>query len=713
MSLPPLGEPSAEADTAFFAAFGSQRFPFSSPDGSDVGPSFECAGAQLQQRVTGRLAEHRAAWLAAGAASESSIMDLVDIGLRLPWRDGPPPRHRGGPNYGCPPGSPQQAFLKAALLELVRFASCREVSEAEVWVVCPLGVCEKPSSPGPSAPDHLRKFRLIADHRFVNEFLMKLRMHLDGLGAFAPFLDPEDLLVTIDLSSAYYHVKIAPEDQKYMGFTYAGRFFVWTCLPFGLRTSPWAFTKLTRFCERHIRRKFNLPLHGYLDDFTLAIKPHRLQQDPDLVDKVVAEWRSFGWVLQPSKCELDPSTRREALGFLIDTHRMQFFVKPKRVVKVKAHVSGLLAELRALRPVSARAVSRVVGLIISCRLALGDRALLFTRYLMHDLRLVRDGQWDLEVVVCRQSFEHLAIWDARFDEWNGSDIRPRPFQASVFAAADASERSVAGFVYRTPRLGPCHLPIFADLDPTLLGSSSTRREMTGYHHTVKCMTQVLDLRGTDVLLDVDSLSAVHISQRGGSQALCPATATLGIHDDLLKLHLLQEEFGFRLRLRWNPRDCALQQQADDLSKDVDRFDFSLSPHWLSLALERVDVSGWVDRFASPASCVCGRFFSRYISDGAEGFDSLLFAWDEPSWIFPPFPLLDKVMARLAHSPCECILIVPLWPDRAWFHVLEHRLRPRYCVWSMVTSPGALVDINGCAFFGSVFTTEMVVLHLRP
>ena len=125
------------------------------------------------------------------------------------------------------------------------------------------------------------------------------------------------------------------------------------------------------------------------------------------------------------------------------------------------------------------------------------------------------------------------------------------------------------------------------------------------------------------------------------------------------------------------------------------------------------MSGWVDRFASPASCVCGRFFSRYISDGAEGFDSLLFAWDEPSWIFPPFPLLDKVVARLAHSPCECILVVPLWPDRAWFHVLEHRLRPQYCVWSMVTSPGALVDVNGCAFFGSVFTTEMVVLHLRP
>ena len=87
-------------------------------------------------------------------------------------------------------------------------------------------------------------------------------MHLDGLGSFAPFIEEDDLLITIDLSSAYYHCPIAVEDQKFLGFQWRGRFFVWTCLPFGLRSSPWAFTRLTRFCEQHIRAKFRLPIHG-------------------------------------------------------------------------------------------------------------------------------------------------------------------------------------------------------------------------------------------------------------------------------------------------------------------------------------------------------------------------------------------------------------------------------------------------------------------
>ena len=678
-----------------------------------MGPSHERTGAQLTFQVTGRLAAHREAWIAAGASADSTIMKLIDEGLRLPWANGPPPRHRGGPNYGAPPGSPEFAFLGAAVLELIRFFSCREVSEAEAVCVMPLGVVEKPSSPGPSAPASERKFRLIADHRFVNGYLRKLKMHLDGLGAFAPFLEPDDLIVTIDLSSAYYHVPVAPEDQKYLAFEWQGRYFVWTCLPFGLSASPWAFTRLTRFCERHIRSKFRLPLHGYLDDFTIAISPARLALCPDLVDQIVAEWRSFGWVLQPSKCELVPSTRRESLGYLIDTraHVMRFFVKEKRALKVKRHIHAILGDLSSQRAVTARALSRVVGLIVSCRLALGDKAILFTRYLMHDLRLVREGQWHLVVSVSARSVELLHMWSMHFDDWNGSDIRPRPFQASVFAAADASEQSVAGFVYFTSA-GSCHMPIFKDLDRELLGSSSTRREMSGYLHTVKCISQVLDLTGEDVLLDVDSLSSVQITQRCGSQAFCPATSSLGLHDDLVALHLLQEQHGFRLRLRWRPRDQPLQQLADEISKDVDRFDFSLTQHWLAQVLSHVDVSHWVDRFASPASCVCGRFFSRYISDGAEGSDSLLLRWDEPSWIFPPFSLLDAVISKLVQSSCECILIVPLWPDRAWFHVLEHRLRPSRCVWSITTAPDALVDHNGCAFFGSSFLTPMVVLHLR-
>ena len=49
-------------------------------------------------------------------------------------------------------------------------------------------------------------------------------------------------LCTFDLKSGYHHV----EPQKFLGFEWDSKFFVFMVLPFGLATACYVFTKLMR-----------------------------------------------------------------------------------------------------------------------------------------------------------------------------------------------------------------------------------------------------------------------------------------------------------------------------------------------------------------------------------------------------------------------------------------------------------------------------------
>jgi len=76
---------------------------------------------------------------------------------------------------------------------------------------------------------------------------------------------------TCDLSSAYHHVDMHKDSTPFLVFEWAGGFYRFTVLPFGLSTAPWLFTKLFGPCVRFLRSPGmslapTLGLLSYLDD---------------------------------------------------------------------------------------------------------------------------------------------------------------------------------------------------------------------------------------------------------------------------------------------------------------------------------------------------------------------------------------------------------------------------------------------------------------
>ncbi|CAD6218299.1 GSCOCG00011431001-RA-CDS, partial [Cotesia congregata] len=67
-------------------------------------------------------------------------------------------------------------------------------------------------------------------------------------------LSPNDFLGSIDLKDAYFLISIFVEHQKYLRFKFKGKIFQFLCLPFGLCTSPYTFTKVMKPIMYKIRK---------------------------------------------------------------------------------------------------------------------------------------------------------------------------------------------------------------------------------------------------------------------------------------------------------------------------------------------------------------------------------------------------------------------------------------------------------------------------
>ncbi len=148
-------------------------------------------------------------------------------------------------------------FIDSALAELLETGAVR-LSHERLDVVNPLGVVPKPNSKD--------KLRLIVNMRYVNRAIVVPKFRMESLSSLSKLLRVNDFMVSFDLKSGFWHIPLAPEVQQYVAFSWRGKFYCFCRLPFGLASSPWAFTKVLRQLVKHWRSLGNRLL-PYLDDF--------------------------------------------------------------------------------------------------------------------------------------------------------------------------------------------------------------------------------------------------------------------------------------------------------------------------------------------------------------------------------------------------------------------------------------------------------------
>ena len=128
-------------------------------------------------------------------------------------------------------------------------------------------------------------------------------------------------MAKIDLRNAFCFIPVRPQDWNLLGIKWRGKFYIDTCLPFGLRSAPFLFNQLADAIHWSLQHNYNVRhvLH-YLDDFFTAGSPGSTEC-ADNLQSMLSLCTTINAPVKSSKIE-GPSTRITFLGIVIDTDEM-------------------------------------------------------------------------------------------------------------------------------------------------------------------------------------------------------------------------------------------------------------------------------------------------------------------------------------------------------------------------------------------------------
>ena len=100
----------------------------------------------------------------------------------------------------------------------------------------------------------------------------------EGIQTMKSLLSAEDWLMKIDLKDAYFSIPIDAHYRKFLCFQVEGKLYQFNCLPFGLASAPWVFTKTLRPVIA-LGRELGMCLVVYIDDILLMAESKEKARD--------------------------------------------------------------------------------------------------------------------------------------------------------------------------------------------------------------------------------------------------------------------------------------------------------------------------------------------------------------------------------------------------------------------------------------------------
>ena len=205
-------------------------------------------------------------------------------------------------------------------------------------------------------PKKTGDLRPVIDLSRLNDHLVIPRFKMETQASVRASIKENEWTVSIDIQDAYLHVPMARSVRKYLRFMVNGRVYQFTCLPFGLATSPREFTKLLRPVVQLLLLQ-GIKLHVYLDDWLIrASSTVQARTHADLVLQVL---QHLGWVINFSKSDLVPSQQFDFIDMQFNT--CAYTVAPLPRMRVK--IQNTLDHWRSHPLISARDLHRLLGML--------------------------------------------------------------------------------------------------------------------------------------------------------------------------------------------------------------------------------------------------------------------------------------------------------------------------------------------------------------
>ena len=548
------------------------------------------------------------------------------------------------------PSSKVETKLPSETMKIIKREICDLVSKGAMQTISPLEakqtlgfyskmfVVPKPES---------GKFRVIINLKPLNKYVKKETFKMEGLNDVKNILSRGCFGAIVDLSDAYYHVKLHQKSRKYTRFIFQGQIFEYCALPMGLTDSPRIFTRVTKFVQGFLRRQ-GIEVVMYIDD--ILVVGSNFEECQEKVVIVLGLLRRLGFLLNDKKCNLIPSQKFIYLGFVWDTVLWTVTLKSEREVKVREAARKLLSS----DIVKCREVAAFLGRVQSTATAVPlARALVRTLQWEFVAACLIEADYDRYMYISQDSKLELQYWK---DLPEGLNMPITLSQSALTVTTDATLDNYG---------------IYYD---GILFSEEIPEEFADFSINVK------ELLPLDIWLNtcgravsncvvtwrVDNNSALQAIKNQGSRKSWPLS--------ILSVNILKKANSRNIII--DPVRVTSEENilADAASRKKQVQDWSLSEVLAQKMFARWGMPD-VDLMATVMSRKAPMYYSWSRNDPeAWGQDSLArdMDWTKFSlpYCFPPFPLLGQVLSKIREQKVEkLLLVVPWWPTKVWFSTL--------------------------------------------
>jgi len=169
----------------------------------------------------------------------------------------------------CPP------LVSTVQLQLIREEVAEMVQKGAVQQIHPLegfysNLFLVPKKDGGQRP--------IINLKALNQFVQKQHFKMEGIHNLKHLLQPGDWLGKVDLKDAFFTIPIHAHHRKYLRFMFQGKAYQSTCLPFGLSSAPWVFTKTLKPALA-LQRQKGVRLIAYMGNIMLPTESRDMLVD--------------------------------------------------------------------------------------------------------------------------------------------------------------------------------------------------------------------------------------------------------------------------------------------------------------------------------------------------------------------------------------------------------------------------------------------------
>ena len=593
-------------------------------------------------------------------------------------------------------------FLDSKILELVRTRAVVECKTAPD-VLTRLSLAPKAGTG--------EAYRIIMDMRPENMAYRSKHVRMEHLGHFSSAFNEDGFFFSCDLKSAYFSVLVDIRLGRTMGFQWAGRFYRFTCLPFGFKLAPYAFVKI----GRQILKKWRAVGPGTWEE--------RWKDEPALrggarcmlyIDDSLGSHKIFAaavWLRNAMMKEL------EDLGFSMSAKGDLLPFRSIRFLGLIAHLAGrypswhvpadkieaimnLLNELDSKAgqgvPVEVQKVAKCVGKLLSVSRAI-PAAQLMSRELNKIIysKGVPDWMGSVSVSEFEQACADLRWMVKALEPHNqhGAPIWADSKLVQVQLTQDAGPWA-AGF--ETVEDGAGGSTVHGgtiEFTEEENGLEHVQKELWGLY--LSLLSQREALSGKRVSVQVDATATVHYltEWRGGSSSLLSNMVKL-IWALCIRFNICITQVTHITGTKMVAAGVDAKSRPSKFARghECHRDDWRLHPQCFLWLQEQVGGTFTIDRMATRSSTQCWRFNSvddvdpdRSQCPGAFANDWRVdeYGSSELNYCFPPFALLPRIFAHVRECRAVAVVIVPQWLSQLWWvEAMSMTVRkielPRFC-----------------------------------